>query len=114
MGRNAFPDRWAESNWCESSWVTKNLDGFVLKFNVYHHLIFSKTPRHFQEALLLSRFIKKQSPNIPGLDISEQTKVQFSEFSRAMQQYGHRINEARAALKEKFGKTYFYYYFLGG
>ena len=94
--------------------LNKNLDGFVQKFNVYHRQSVSKIPRHYQEALLLSRFIKKQSPNIPGQEISEQTKMRFSEFTRAMQQYGQKKNEARVELKEKFGNTYFYYYFLGG
>ena len=48
------------------------------------------------------------------LMITEQVKIQFSEFSRAMQQHGKSVAAARAALKERFGNTYFYYYFLGG
>ncbi|HUU18661.1 MAG TPA: DUF6057 family protein [Sedimentisphaerales bacterium] len=94
--------------------LSKNLDGFVQKFNTYHHRNFSTIPRHFQEALLLSRFLKKQPTDVPGQVIDEQTKTQFSEFSRAMQQHGKSVNTARAALKERFGNTYFYYYFLGG
>ncbi|MEJ2705320.1 MAG: DUF6057 family protein, partial [Sedimentisphaerales bacterium] len=94
--------------------LSKNLDGFAQKFNVYHRLNFSTIPKHFQEALLLSRFVKGQSPDVPGWEISEQTKVQFSAFSRGMQQYGQNKTAARAALKDKFGNTYFYYYFLGG
>ena len=94
--------------------LSKNLDGFVQKFNTYHHRNFSTIPRHFQEALLLSRFLKKQPTDVPGQMIAEQTKMQFSEFSRAMQQHGKSVAAARAALKERFGNTYFYYYFLGG
>jgi hypothetical protein len=95
--------------------LSKNLDGFVQKFNTYHHRNFSTIPRHFQEALLLSRFLKKQPADVPGQVIAEQTKIQFSEFSRAMQQHGKSMAAARAALKERFGNTYFYYYFfLGG
>jgi hypothetical protein len=92
--------------------LSKNLDGFVQKFNVYHHLNFSTVPKHFQEALLLSRFVKGQSPDVPGWAIAEPIKTSFSEFSRAMQEYGRDIPAARAALKERFGHTYFYYYFL--
>ena len=93
--------------------LSKNLDSFVQKFNTYHYLNFSTIPRHFQEALLLSRFLKKQPADVPGQMIAEQVKTQFSEFSRAMQQYGKNVPAARAALKEKLGNTYFYYYFLG-
>lgn len=94
--------------------LSKNLDSFVQKFNTYHHRNFSTIPRHFQEAMLLSRFLKKQPTDVPGQIIAEQTKMQFSEFSRAMQQHGKSVAAARAALKERFGNTYFYYYFLGG
>ncbi|MBN2314200.1 MAG: hypothetical protein JXM79_09740 [Sedimentisphaerales bacterium] len=93
--------------------LSKNLEGFVQKFNMYHPMNGLKIPRHFQEALLLYRFIKKQSPEVPDLSISEPIKLTFSEFSRAMQQYGQNKSVAQAALKEKFGHTYFYYYFLG-
>ena len=94
--------------------LSKNLDSFVQKFNTYHHRNFSTIPRHFQEALLLSRFLKKQPSDIPGGPIiTEQVKTQFSEFSRVMQQHGKNVPAARAALKDKLGNTYFYYYFLG-
>jgi hypothetical protein len=94
--------------------LSKNLDSFVQKLNTYHHRNFSTIPRHFQEALLLSRFLKKQPADVPGqMMITEQVKMQFSAFSRAMQQHGKNVPAARAALRERFGNTYFYYYFLG-
>ncbi len=94
--------------------LSKNLDVFIQKFNTYHHQNFSTIPRHFQEALLLSRLLKKQPVDVPGQVIAEQTKTQFSEFIRAMQQHGKNLAAARAALKERFGNTYFYYYFFSG
>jgi len=93
--------------------LSKDLDSFVQKFNTYHRNS-STIPRHFQEALLLWRFIKKQPIDVPETTmITDQVKTQFSEFSRAMQQYGKNVPAARAALKERLGNTYFYYYFLG-
>ena len=94
--------------------LSKNMDVFVQKFNTYHHRNFSTIPRHFQEALLLSRLLRKQPTDVPGQVIAEQTKMQFSEFIRAMQQHGKNMAAARAALKERFGNTYFYYYYFLG
>jgi hypothetical protein len=94
--------------------LSKNLDVFVQKFNTYHLRNFSTIPRHFQEALIMYRFLRKQPIDVPDQLIAEQTKNQFSEFSREMQQYGKDLTAARVALKERFGNTYFYYYFLSG
>jgi hypothetical protein len=94
--------------------LSKNLDNFVQNFSMYHHRSFSTIPRHFQEALLLSRFLKEQTTDVPGLVVAEQTKTQFAECVRAMRKYGKDLATAREALKGEFGNTYFYYYFFSG
>lgn len=94
--------------------LSKNLDNFVQNFSMYHHRNFSTIPRHFKEALLLSRFLKKRTTDVPGLVVAEQTKTKFAEFVRAMQKYGKDLATAREALKGEFGNTYFYYYFFSG
>ena len=96
--------------------LTKNLDTFVQTFDTFRRLNESlRIPRHFGEALLLSRALKQQPLDVPGQFVPTTTKTRLHEFLQALQRYGQNRAAGRAALKESYGDTYFYYYyFLGG
>ncbi len=95
--------------------LTKDLDTFVKTFDAFHRLNESlRIPRHFGEALLLSRALKQQPIDVPGQFIATTTKTRLHEFLQAIQRYGKNMAAGRAALKKSYGDSYFYYYFFGG
>ncbi len=93
--------------------LSRDLDAFVRMFEARHWLSFSRIPRHYEEALLLSRTLKKQPVDVPGQTISPEAKAQLQEFLQAFQQAGREKTATRSAIRKKFGGTYYYYYFLG-
>jgi len=95
------------------SLLSKDLDGFMRMFVTYHQRNFSRIPRHFEEALLVFRTLRKQPLDVPGQTISAEAKTRFQEFMQAFQQPGREKIATRLAIREKFGATYYYYYFLG-
>jgi hypothetical protein len=93
--------------------LSKNLDGFVRMFDTYHHRNFSRIPRHYEEALLLSEMLRRQPADGPGRVVSPEARAQLQEFLRMFRQAGGNKTATRSALRKKFGSTYFYYYFVG-
>jgi hypothetical protein len=93
--------------------LARNLDRFVQMFDTYHRRNFSRVPRHYEEALLLSERRGKPVAEASGQVVSPEARARFEEFLRIFQQAGGQAPAARAALREKFGSTYFYYYFFG-
>ncbi|MCX5643104.1 MAG: DUF6057 family protein [Phycisphaerae bacterium] len=93
--------------------LSKNLDGFVRMFDTYHHRNFSRIPRHYEEALLLSETLRRQPADVPGRVVSPKARAQLQEFLRMFRQAGEDKTATRSALRKKFGSTYFYYYFVG-
>lgn len=94
--------------------LAKDLDNFVRIFETRHRLNFSRIPRHYEEALLLSRTLKRQPVDVPGQPISPETKAQLQEFLQAFQQAGREKAAAQSAIRKEFGGTYFYYYYFLG
>jgi len=93
--------------------LAKNLDDFERLFETRHRLNFSRLPKHYEEALLLSRALKRQPLDVPGQTISPEAKTQLQEFLQAFQQAGGETSPARSAIRKKFAGTYYCYYFLG-
>lgn len=97
--------------------LSKNLDEFVKIFNRYHPFNATRVPRHYTEALLLWRVLKKQPLDVPGQTIARETKLQLHEFLQALQQKGQSKTATKeglqAALKGTYGNTYYFYFFFG-
>jgi hypothetical protein len=93
--------------------LSMDLDGFVRLFDTYHQRSFSRIPRHLEEALLVFRTVKGQPLDAPGQAISSEAKAQLQEFLQAFQQAGREKTAVRSAIRDKFGGTYYYYYFVG-
>jgi hypothetical protein len=93
--------------------LSKNLDSFVRMFDTYHRRNFTRIPRHYEEALLVSEMLRKQPAEASGRVVSPEARAQFQEFLRMFRPTGGDKTATRSALRQKFGSTYFYYYFLG-
>lgn len=97
--------------------LSKNLDDFVKIFNAYHQRNATRIPKHYTEALLLSRVLKKQPLNVPGQTFTKEVKLQLHEFLQALKQSGKDKSltkeKLKVTLKDEYGSTYFYYFFLG-
>ncbi|MEN6425402.1 MAG: DUF6057 family protein [Phycisphaerales bacterium] len=78
----------------------KDLDNFVRIFETRHRLNFSRIPKHYEEALLLSRTLKRQPVDVPGQTISPRAKAQLQEFLQAFQQAGGEKSAARSAIRK--------------
>ena len=93
--------------------LSKNLDNFVRMFDMYHQRNFARIPRHYEEALLLfecfgsNRRTRRvgSSPRRPG--------ASFRSSPSRCSANRRGSDDARLALRKRFGSTYFYYYFLG-
>ena len=71
-------------------------------------------PIHFQEAAYLLGKSKESQVNVDGMPFDQQVKDTYMAFAAQMAQYNH-LNKAakRQVMNSRFGKTYFYYYYLG-
>jgi len=92
--------------------LTKNLAGFSQTFDAYHGTIESRIPMHYEEALLLSKALKQGAANLPVQSVSPESLNRLGAFMKALQPFGRDIGAARKALKEGFGDSYYYYFFL--
>lgn len=93
--------------------LSRNLGGFLQMFNTYHRDL-SRIPRHYEEALVLLRYVRKQPLGDAGHAIHPETERQFQEFTKVYRGGDRDTTATRAALRERFGDTYFYYYFCDG
>jgi len=94
--------------------LTKNLAGFAQSFNLYHDASAPSIPRHHEEAILLCKTLKQGGVDLRGQSVSQETLNRLAAFTKAIRPYGKDAAAARAALKEDFGDSYFYYFFLSG
>jgi hypothetical protein len=94
--------------------LTKKLDQFERNVEKLRPASVARDPRHYLEALLLSRTLNRQPIDVPGQTIPREAKIRLHEFFQALQQHGKDKADAREALKGPFGDTYYYYYFLSG
>jgi hypothetical protein len=98
------------------SWflLTKNLASFVQLFNARHNLVESRIPRHYEEAILLAKALNQGAADLGAQPISQESTDRFESFMKAVQPFGQDREAARAALRERFGDSYYYYFFLRG
>lgn len=94
--------------------LTKDLAGLVRTFNQYHWINMDRTPRHYQEALLLAKALDIGSAGMKGYTIETGISETFVSFMRTLASFGSDLDRARRQMKDRFGDTYFYYFYLGG
>ena len=74
----------------------------------YQHI-----PRHYEEILLTHNHIIDKEVSIPGKQISRESVDRFEQFNKALERFDSK-QEAKKALFEQFGNSYFYYYMFYG
>jgi len=94
--------------------LAKDLAGFTQLFNAYHNLVESRIPRHYEEAILLAKASNLGAVDLGARSVSQESKDQFTSFMKALQPFGRDMVAARKSLREGFGDSYYYYFFLSG
>ncbi|MGC8744778.1 MAG: DUF6057 family protein [Verrucomicrobiia bacterium] len=92
--------------------ANKNLSEAMRLVNAFPGLGFKNLPRHYEEAVLVWQIIEKHQQFVPGkYRISQATTMQFNDFVRVIERYNGNLAAAKSELAERFGTTYWYYYF---
>jgi hypothetical protein len=74
---------------------------------------YQRIPRHYEEALLAQNHISGKEVRIPGRRISRKSIDRFARFNKALEKFDSK-EQAKKAMFEEFGATYFYYYMFYG
>jgi hypothetical protein len=98
------------------AWVllTKNLAGFAEMFNTYHNAVESRIPKHYEEAILLSRALGVGAVDLGVRSVSQESTDRLASFMKALQSFGQDTQAARKSLRAGFGDSYFYYFLFSG
>jgi hypothetical protein len=73
---------------------------------------YDKIPAHLDEALVAYRILKLGPlPDQPMMQGDKQTEFRFTQFLKTFQIYGNNLQSAEPALRQKFGKTFWYWAF---
>lgn len=94
--------------------LTKDLPGFAQLFNTYQNTAELRIPRHYEEAILLAGALNRATVDLGGQSVSQESKNRFASFMKALQSFGRDTAAARKALRQSFGDSYYYYFFLSG
>lgn len=90
--------------------LTKDLAGFAQMFNTYHNAVESRIPRHYEEAILLSRALNRGAVDLGARSVSQESQNRFASFTQAIQPFGRDLVAARKSLGKSFVDTYYYYF----
>ncbi len=97
------------------SWylLTKQLDKLVGNIGRLKELGYSAIPRHYEEAILIYAYAKKEAVFLHGYDAGAETQRQIEGFSRVFNNYGKNKQAAINELVEGYGGSYLFYYLYG-
>lgn len=89
--------------------LKKDLKAMLYCMNeFYEKMDYKQMPRHFEEALMISRYVVENSDTILGkFSISAEVQTEFMEFTQIASKATNVVS--KDLLKERFGNTYWYY-----
>ncbi len=92
--------------------ISKKIPAFMAKFSTFLAINEGKPmPVHIQEAALL--FMDLEKKENPGIKFDQKIVNRYRTFTRLVNELGPEVTEKTALVyKERFGDTYWYYYFL--
>jgi hypothetical protein len=90
--------------------LSKDLSGFARMFSSYQQRNFTRIPRLYEQAIALAQTLGTWPADVPAPTVSPEVKTQLDEFLRLFRQGGGA--SVQSSLKQKFGDTYFYYYYM--
>jgi len=91
------------------------LDRLVAELERLDDFDYPDVPKHYEEAVVIHESISGLRANLRGRRISPQTRRTYREFCERAAPFFKSADSqgAQEALAERFGGTYFFYYFLG-
>ncbi len=93
--------------------LTRQLDKFVGCLDRLDALGYAQFPRHYEEAILVYAYTKRQSVFLHGRQITPQTKQNIEQFSRTFNRYGKDKQAALRELAGRYGDSYFFFNLYG-
>ena len=113
FSRNNPADATSEFNKAALLWAmrTQSIPDFWRKLFLYLNSIQDNSlPRNVQEAIILYNSLEKQGPDIP---VDQNVKSSYSTFTQYVEKHQVRnLKESGYPYAQKFGKTFFYYYYF--
>lgn len=91
--------------------LAEDYEGIVAGLPHLERLGFTRVPVHIQEAALVSRMSGLSLSGLGNLRIDPQTEARFTQFLQTFNSYGNNLKTAQAALRQRFGNTFWYYAF---
>ena len=92
--------------------LNKDYSAIIAEIPKLENYGFNKIPVHLDEALVAYKTLKLGPlPDVAMLQSDSQTELRFSQFLQTFQLYGNRLQTAEPALRQKFGKTFWYWAF---
>jgi hypothetical protein len=97
------------------SWylLTKQLDKLVGNIGRLKELGYSAIPRHYEEAIFIYAYARKEAVFLHGYDAGAETQRQIEGFSRVFNNYGKNKQAAINELVKDYGGSYLFYHLYG-
>ncbi len=85
--------------------ISKEIPGIIRFYG-------SRIPVHIEEALVVFKELKNSGLQITGIrNINPKTELAFRNYLETFQRYNNDLRQAEPALRQQFGKTFWYYAF---
>lgn len=92
--------------------ILKGIQPFWPRFFLYAHL-HDRIPVHYQEAAMLYAYLAQKPEMVKGIRFDQRVTDRFKEFQQMSIVYQHvPENQSAPLFQEKFGDTFWYYYFF--
>ncbi len=93
--------------------LTRELDKFVANLGRVHTFGYGPFPRHYEEAILVYAYTKRQPVFLHGREIDPRLKQNIERFSRTFNRYGKNKQAALRELAAGYGDSYFFFNLYG-
>ncbi len=93
--------------------LNRQLDKFIGCLDRFDALGYGAFPRHYEEAILVYAYTKRQSVFLYGRQIAPQAKLDIEQFSQTFNRYGKDKQAALHELASRYGDSYFFFNLYG-
>lgn len=93
--------------------LTRQLDKLVAHMDRLDALGYAQFPRHYEEAILVYAYAKRQPVFLHGRQIDPQTKQRIEQFSRTFNRHNKDKQAALRELAAGYGDSYFFFNLYG-
>lgn len=93
--------------------LNRQLDKLIACLDHLDAVGLAHLPRHYQEAVLIYAYTKRQSVFLHGRQIAPQTKQNIEQFSQTFNRFGKDKQAALRELAGRYGDSYFFFNLYG-